>query len=102
MWKLDLGPFGFEQIFYDRSGKPNVRYDEIGKFYISTVFLGINHNFSPSGPPIIFETMIFVKDDLDSPQPFEDFQTRYATEDAAIKGHEEACDEVRKFLECSK
>lgn len=26
---------------------------------ISTVFLGIDHNFSGEGPPLIFETMIF-------------------------------------------
>lgn len=28
-------------------------------YTVSTVFLGINHNFRPSGPPILFETMIF-------------------------------------------
>ena len=26
---------------------------------INTVFLGIDHNFKKSGPPILFETMIF-------------------------------------------
>ena len=26
---------------------------------ISTVFLGLDYNFSPSGPPVLFETMIF-------------------------------------------
>ena len=30
--------------------------------WVSTVWLGINHNFSPDGPPIIFETMAFTKD----------------------------------------
>src|SRR4029077_16902913 len=32
-----------------------------GKF-VSTVFLGINHNFSFKGPPLLFETMVFSKD----------------------------------------
>lgn len=27
---------------------------------VSTVFLGIDHNFSDDGPPILFETMVFM------------------------------------------
>jgi hypothetical protein len=27
--------------------------------HVSTVFLGINHNWDPAGPPLLFETMIF-------------------------------------------
>ena len=27
---------------------------------VSTVFLGINHNFLENGPPILFETMLFM------------------------------------------
>lgn len=29
------------------------------KFHISTVWLGINHNWDREGPPLIFETMVF-------------------------------------------
>lgn len=29
------------------------------RVWISTVFLGIDHNFSDEGPPIVFETMVF-------------------------------------------
>ena len=29
------------------------------KVQVSTVFLGLNHQFDPGGPPLIFETMIF-------------------------------------------
>ena len=32
---------------------------EIGKVEISTVFLGLDHNYLRRGPPILFETMIF-------------------------------------------
>ena len=28
---------------------------------VSTVFLGINHNWSDRGPPVLFETMVFRK-----------------------------------------
>lgn len=30
-----------------------------GDIIISTVFLGIDHNFGDNGPPVLFETMIF-------------------------------------------
>lgn len=26
---------------------------------VSTVFLGLDHNFAPEGPPLLFETMVF-------------------------------------------
>lgn len=51
--------------------------------WISTVWLGINHNHLPYGKPLIFETMVFPKEgtftELDS--------NRYSTEEEAIKGH---------------
>ncbi|SRR6266851_2866902 len=47
---------------------------------ISTVWLGLDHSFG-SGPPLIFETMVFPKggssDEMD----------RYCIEDEARKGH---------------
>ena len=49
---------------------------------VSTVFLGLNHNWG-EGAPLIFETMVFPSetewDDLD--------MDRYSTEKEAIKGH---------------
>ncbi len=33
--------------------------DHIGKSRISTVFLGLDHNFTRHGPPILWETMVF-------------------------------------------
>jgi hypothetical protein len=32
--------------------------DEIGPYFVSTVFLGVNHQYG-SGPPLLFETMVF-------------------------------------------
>jgi hypothetical protein len=31
----------------------------IGKVRVSTIFLGLDHNFYDDGPPILWETMIF-------------------------------------------
>lgn len=40
---------------------PNRRLAEdwVGPSHVSTVFLGIDHNFSKEGPPVLWETMIF-------------------------------------------
>ena len=51
--------------------------------WVSTVWLGLDHNMSDVGPPLIFETMLFATcgewSDLD--------QDRYSTEAEAIEGH---------------
>lgn len=54
---------------------------------ISTVFLGLDHNFDGSGPPILFETMIFGSS-------LNEQQWRYATYEEAEKGHEAAVERV--------
>lgn len=46
---------------------------------VSTVFLGLNHSFR-SGPPLLFETMIFGGE-------HDQFQERYRTRDEALAGH---------------
>src|SRR4051794_10082487 len=48
-----------------------VMLTRIGPFRVSTVFLGIDHNFASHGPPILFETMTF----LDAPHgQYNDFE----------------------------
>lgn len=49
--------------------------------FISTVFLGLDHNFWAEGPPILFETMAFEKRGKDT------HQWRYATWKEARQGH---------------
>src|SRR5262245_17445389 len=89
----------------------------IGDYWISTVWLGIDHGFG-MGVPIIFETMIFdarpevrarrelplrvflalggeEREDL---LPLDGDQWRYATEEQARRGHVEACELVRLEL----
>jgi hypothetical protein len=84
---------------YDRQGKPMTMMDWAQSlksdrrvaettlpngYWISTVWLGLNHQFG-SGPPLIFETMVFQsRDDLDEMDC-----DRYSTEAEALKGHEE-------------
>lgn len=40
-----------------------VAQTDLGSCYVSTVFLGIDHNHSGIGDPILFETMVFDKRD---------------------------------------
>jgi hypothetical protein len=60
-----------------------------GDVRVSTVFLGLDHNFSDHGPPLLFETMAFVgHDDVG--------QERYATWAEAEAGHARRVAEVFK------
>ena len=94
--------------YYDRQGKPltdtmewgrlhsdyeykRVAETTIGRLWVSTVWLGLDHSFG-DGPPLIFETMVFVAgeggDDLDC--------RRYSTEAEALAGHEDVLAEIRE------
>lgn len=55
-----------------------VQYTEIGAQSVSTVFLGVDHNFGFGGPPLLFETMVF-------PECMECW--RYGTWEEALAGH---------------
>jgi hypothetical protein len=50
---------------------------------VSTVWLGLDHRFVGDGPPLIFETLIFGG-------PLDGEMWRYANEDAALAGHDQA------------
>lgn len=86
--------------FYDRRGNPmtinqyteyvaafqeadddykRVALTDIGDVQVSTVWLGIDHNWHTGGPPLIFETMVFGTEN----EPF----LRYPDEESAIRGH---------------
>jgi hypothetical protein len=90
---------------YDRDGQPitlarysellgdlayrHVRVTAIGdEIEVSTVWLGIDHNWGP-GPPLIFETMVF-GGDLDG------HGDRWPNEDAASAGHDQWVARVRE------
>ena len=57
--------------------------------YISTVFMGLDHQYG-DGPPLIFETMVFPN------EWWTDYHlSRYSTEAEVLVGHRRA---VRRFL----
>jgi hypothetical protein len=71
------------------------RVDEtfIGTTRISTVFLCLDHSFMRTGPPILFETMIFSDN-----EEINDYQKRYTTWAKAKTGHKEAVNLAKEVL----
>lgn len=61
----------------------NLRWDDVDGVTVSTVFLGLDHNFGWEGPPILWETMIFGGE-------HDQYQERYSSADEAEIGHERA------------
>lgn len=62
--------------------KRRVGRTEIGDVTVSTVFLGLDHNWG-RGRPLLFETMIFGG-------PHDEYQERYSTWAEAEAGHAKA------------
>lgn len=75
-----------------------IQEDLPGGYWISTIFLGLNHSWDPKAEPLWFETMIFSPSD-GKPMNFirpgyipehgpEVFTDRYTTLKEALEGHE--------------
>jgi hypothetical protein len=71
-----------------------VKQEDIGPYWISTVFLGLDHNYLIEGPPLVFETMI--RNEREN--SWLDYQTRCATWAEAEAMHQEALAYVRELL----
>ena len=67
----------------------HVRNTYIEGIQISTVFLGIDHNYNLNGEPLLFETMVF---------PDEDIQFRCSTWREALNQHWEVVHSVKAKL----
>lgn len=85
-----------EWAHWMESGNRRVAEDHVGLYRVSTVFLGLDHNFHRvfygDGPPIVFETMVFmglgeVRD-----------EERCSTWDEAIAQHERIVTRLKREL----
>jgi len=54
---------------------------------VSTVFLGLDHGFDPSGPPVLWESMVFGG-------PGDQDMDRYTSKLQAVAGHNQLCARV--------
>lgn len=107
--------------YFDRTGKKITREEHLKLFsdtnyktlrqtrlrdgtFISTVWLGMSHGASPSGP-LIFETMVFPPP---SAKNKEEEQYRYSSEELALEHHkklvgfEEGQDESLKLVDLDR
>lgn len=70
------------RFFVGLGGRRRVGYDMVGGCLVSTTFLGLDHRFSDHGPPLVFETMVFVGGDGGAI-----LGQRYSTWSDALIGH---------------
>jgi hypothetical protein len=74
-------PISRDEWFADSGHQNLVAKDDVGDVNVSTVFLGLDHNVSIRGAPILWETMVFGG-------PLDQEMERYTSADAARVGHE--------------
>jgi hypothetical protein len=55
---------------------------------VSTVFLGLDHDFTGTGPPVLWETLVFGG-------PLDGTMERYTSRADALAGHRAMCDRYR-------
>lgn len=67
-----------------------VKQEDVGKYRVSTVFLGLDHQWTEGGPPRIFETMVFEGDNMSDLHC-----ERYATWAEAEVGHDDIVSKIK-------
>lgn len=75
---IPLSVFAAKGLYEVFRQQQRVAETTVGEIWVSTVFLGIDHNHSLSGPPVLFETMLFGDCNLVG---------RYCTWSEALVGH---------------
>lgn len=80
VWARKLADYDYKRVAEDTL--------EDGR-WVSTVWLGLDHSFG-SGPPLIFETMVFNSKGGD-----ENYCERYSTEAEAVAGHQRVVDALK-------
>jgi len=65
-----------------------VKQETVGDYWVSTVFLGLDHQFG-SGPPLLFESIVFIGDQCGA-------TNRYSTWDEALAGHESIVEKIKE------
>ena len=73
-----------------------IAQEDVGYVWVSTVLLGIDHNFEEDGPPLIFETMVFAREGKDGNINYGELEMeRYSTIQEARDGHKRMVDLCR-------
>jgi hypothetical protein len=88
-------------LWFERSRQRIIEQDEIEGFWVSTIFMGLDHQYLPKGRPLWFETMVFHAPEYD---PEHDrmrrqeagYCERYSTLKEARRGHLAAVEWLRQ------
>lgn len=101
-WDINTQPVPPEEFYklMERKLTPGDDYARVGSTrygdtWVSTVWLGVNHNWYPGSPPLIFETMVFTGD----MEPQDEWTQRYTYLAQARAGHAEICSIVFKDVD---
>jgi hypothetical protein len=78
----------------NKDGSRIVKQQQVGPYYISTVFLGMDHNLEDRGRPIVFESMVFTEH-TDSQLGNEVECVRYENYGQALRGHKKLAKRYR-------
>lgn len=78
--------------WYGKAENRVVRQEDVEGYMVSTIFLALDHNFAMSGPPILFETMVF------HDGATLDYQTRCSTWDEALAMHTAGVEHVQALI----
>jgi hypothetical protein len=76
--------------FMQDAARRQVAYDEAGKWTISTVFMGIDHDVVGSGPPVLWKTSVF------GPPPWGGFSCWYSSAWRALSQHDQVAEAIRR------
>lgn len=85
-YDLDGNPTTVEEwnrLMEDRDSR-RIGRDTVDHYFVSTVWLGIDHNFG-DGPPVLWETMIFANGP--DPLKIDSWCERYSSAQDAREGH---------------
>lgn len=76
-----------------------VKQETIGAYKVSTVFLGLDHNFTGKGESLLYETMIFDKEYFENEgKGKNDIYARCSTWGKAEKQHQKAVESIRNKI----
>ena len=67
-----------------------VAFDEAGKWTVSTIFMGLDHDLVGSGPPVLWKTMVF------GPQPWGGFSCWFSNRWRALSQHDQVAEMIRR------
>jgi hypothetical protein len=90
--------------WFERSDSRVARTTLVDGSYVSTIFLGLDHGFSHSGPPVLFETAVFVQtgeDAADRADWTSVITDRYCTWAEAELGHMETVERLADAMQAA-